>query len=119
MNDSLYRDNLLDHYHFPRNYGLTGDFDIEAKGENPLCGDSLTLRIKIAGGRIADVRFESEGCVISRASASLLYEDIKGKTIEEAKSLGRERVFELLGVAIVPVRLKCALLPLEAIQEAV
>lgn len=119
MPDSLYRDHLLDHYHHPRNYGLRDgfDFDIETKGANPLCGDSLTLRLKLDGGRISDVCFESEGCVISRASASLFSEYIKGKTVDEVRSLNRECVFGLLGITVMPARLRCALLPLETVQS--
>ncbi|MBI4120595.1 MAG: SUF system NifU family Fe-S cluster assembly protein [Parcubacteria group bacterium] len=117
MEDTLYRDTLLDHYHNPRNYGLRDSFDMEAKGTNPLCGDSLTLRLKLDGGKIFDVCFESEGCVISRASASLLLEHIKGKAVAEAKAVTPEIVFSLLGVAIMPARLKCALLPLETVQS--
>ena len=119
MPDSLYRDHLLDHYYNPRNYGLRDGFDMEVKGTNPLCGDSLTLRLKLDGGKIFDVCFESEGCVINRASASLLLEYIKGKAVAEAKAVTPEKVLGFLGVAIMPARLKCALLPLEAIKEVI
>ena len=116
MNDPLYRDHLLDHYHFPRNYGLRDNFDIEARGENPLCGDLLTLRLKLADGKISATCFESEGCVISRAAASLFSEYIKGRAVAEVRAVTPETVLGLLGVAIMPARLKCALLPLETVQ---
>ena len=116
MEDTLYRDKLLDHYYSPRNYGLRDGFNIEAKGENPLCGDSITMRLKIADQKITDVCFEHEGCVISRAAASLLSEYIKGKAQNEIESLSPEHMLNLLGVAIMPARLKCALLALEAIK---
>ena len=119
MPDILYRDHLLDHYHFPRNYGLRGGFDVEAKAANPLCGDSLTVRLKIESGRVSDFCFESEGCVISRAAASLFSEYIKGKHMAEVKTINPENVLGLLGVGIMPARLKCALLPLEAVKKAV
>lgn len=119
MEDTLYLDHLLDHYHHPRNYGLRDGFDVEVKGENPLCGDSITMRLEITEGRIADACFEHEGCVISRAAASLLLERIKGKTQNEIKSLSPEHMINLLGVAVMPARLKCAMLALEAIQGMV
>lgn len=117
--DSLYRDTLLDHYHFPRNYGLRDGFDVEARAANPLCGDSLTMRLKLVDDKIADIRFESQGCVISRAAASLLSEYIKGKAIAEARAITSETVLGLLGAAIMPARLKCALLALETVKQAV
>lgn len=119
MSDSLYRDHLLDHYYSPRNYGLRDGFDIEARGANPLCGDSLTVRLKVTEGRISDVCFESEGCVVNRAAASMLFERIKGRTKNEARAVSAEEMLSLLGVDIMPARLKCALLALEAIKSAV
>ena len=119
MMDGLYRDKLLSHYHAPKNYGLMEDFDVEAKGENPLCGDSITVRLKLKGSRISEISFENKGCVISRAAASLLFEDIKGKTGEMIRSLTFSSIIGLLEVEPMPARIKCALLPLETIQKAV
>ncbi len=119
MSDSLYHDNLLLHYHRPKNYGLFSDFDIETRGNNPLCGDSLTIRLKFNGEVVADVSFEGEGCVISRAAASLVSEHVKGKSCEEVRAMTSQDVMTLLGVTVMPARMKCAMLALETIQKTV
>jgi nitrogen fixation NifU-like protein len=121
----LYRDVILDHNRRPRNFGPLEEADATSEGFNPLCCDRLTLRLKVAGDRISDIRFEGEGCAISTASASLMTEAVKGKTREEALALF-DRVHRLLtddsagadddlgklaalsGVREYPVRVKCA-----------
>ena len=75
----LYRDVILDHNRVPRNFGRLEPADARAEGHNPLCGDRLTLSLRLAGDRIEDVRFEGQGCAISTASASLMTEAVKGK----------------------------------------
>jgi len=117
MQDSLYHDKLLSHYHSPHNYGLMDDFDVETKGNNPLCGDSVTIRLKFDGDRIGGISFEGEGCVISRAAASLISEDVKNKLRAEIHAMTHEHVIALLGVAPTPARMKCALLAIETIQK--
>lgn len=119
MQDSLYTDRLLEHWRAPQNYGLRDGFDAEARASNPRCGDSLTFRLRCEGDAVADCCFEHEGCVLSRASASLLSEDIKGRPLAEVRSLPPTHALGLLGVPITPGRLACALLPLEAIRQAV
>lgn len=123
LND-LYRDVILDHNRRPRNFGPLEPANAGAEGVNPLCGDRLTLRLNLAGDRIADIRFEGQGCAISTASASLMTEAVKGKTRTEALALF-ERVHRLLtddaadgedlgklaalsGVREYPARVKCA-----------
>ncbi|OHA05835.1 MAG: hypothetical protein A2934_04910 [Candidatus Sungbacteria bacterium RIFCSPLOWO2_01_FULL_47_10] len=118
MNDSFYRDEILSHYHAPRNYGLRSGFDIEARGSNPLCGDSVTVMLKTKNGVVADACFESKGCVISRASASMFLEHIKGKPLDSVRSAGPADVTKLLGVAVMPARVKCATLVLDVLQTA-
>jgi nitrogen fixation NifU-like protein len=120
----LYRDVILDHNRRPRNFGLLEPADASVEGFNPLCGDRLTVRLKMAGDAIADIRFEGQGCAISTASASLMTEAVKGKTRAEALALF-ERVHSLLtddaapadelgklaalsGVREYPARVKCA-----------
>src|SRR3989304_3008599 len=78
--DDLYREVILDHYSHPRNKGELPDPDIKVEGANPLCGDELSIYVKLDGGRVADVRFVGRGCSISQASASMMTEQIKGKT---------------------------------------
>jgi nitrogen fixation NifU-like protein len=123
LND-LYRDVILDHNRHPRNFGVLEPADATVEGFNPLCGDRLTVRLKMSGEEIADIRFEGQGCAISTASASLMTEAVKGKTRSDALALF-ERVHRLLtddtapsdelgklaalsGVREYPARVKCA-----------
>jgi nitrogen fixation NifU-like protein len=94
LND-LYRDVILDHNRRPRNFGGLEPSDASAEGFNPMCGDRLTLRLQMAGGKIGEIRFEGQGCAISTASASLMTEAVKGKTPAQALELF-ERVHALL-----------------------
>jgi nitrogen fixation NifU-like protein len=123
LND-LYRDVILDHNRRPRNFGTLDPADASVEGFNPMCGDRLTVRLKMAGDRIDDIRFEGQGCAISTASASLMTEAVKGQTRAQALALF-ERVHNLLtddaapcdelgklaalsGVREFPARVKCA-----------
>jgi nitrogen fixation protein NifU and related proteins len=123
LND-LYRDVILDHNRRPRNFGPLEPADASVEGFNPMCGDRLTLRLKLAADKIADIRFEGQGCAISTASASLMTEAVKGKTRTQALELF-DRVHRLLtddsapsdelgklaalsGVREFPARVKCA-----------
>ena len=117
--DDLYRQNILDHYQNPRNFGTLPKPDISVEDSNPLCGDKIRMDLRVEDGRIADVRFSGVGCSISRAAASMLTEEIKGKTLEEVKRIGREEVLEMLGIELGPVRLKCALLALKTLKVGV
>lgn len=120
MPDALYAEKIMSHYYHPLNYGLQGGFDAEKRFANPLCGDILTMRLKFADDRIRDVCFQHEGCVISRAAASLLSEHIKGKTKDEIRNIMPLYIIEeLLGVPIMPARIKCATLALETVQRMV
>ena len=131
----LYRDVILDHNRRPRNFGDLSSPDATIEGYNPLCGDRLTLRLKLAGDRITDIRFEGQGCAISTASASLMTEAVKGKTRSEAMALF-ERIHRLLtddaapvddelgklaalsGVREFPARVKCASLCWHTLNSA-
>jgi nitrogen fixation protein NifU and related proteins len=121
----LYRDVILDHNRHPRNFGTLADANGHAEGHNPLCGDRLSLAVKLDGERIADIRFEGKGCAISTASASLMTEAVKGKARAEARALfdkvhallTREdapadpalgKLAALSGVREFPARVKCA-----------
>lgn len=119
MSDPLYTGILLTHYYFPQNYGLREDFDVEAKGYNPLCGDLVIVRAKFHDGSVGDISFEHQGCVISRAAASLLYEEIKGKSREKIRALALPDALSFLGIPLMPARIKCAALALETIQKIV
>ena len=114
--DDLYRQNILDHYQNPRNWGTLPHPDITAEDANPLCGDRLRMDLEVKDGRIEQVRFTGQGCSISRAAASMLSEAIEGKTVEEVKRIGREDMLEMMGIELGPVRLKCALLALKTLK---
>ena len=115
----LYREYILDHYKNPRNYGEIPDPDISHEEYNPLCGDRLVIQLKLDQDRVVDVKFHGEGCAISQASASMLTEQIQGKSLDELKALTKEDILEMLGIPISPVRLKCALLSLKALKAGI
>jgi len=117
--DDLYRQNILEHYQNPRNFGTLERPDISAEDSNPLCGDEIRIDLLVKDGVIEDVRFSGKGCSISRAAASMLTEEIRGKTLEEVKRIGKDDVLEMLGIELGPVRLKCALLALKTLKVGV
>jgi nitrogen fixation NifU-like protein len=117
--DDLYRQNILDHYQNPRNYGTLDHPDLSAEDSNPLCGDEIRMDLRIRDGVIEDVRFSGKGCSISTAAASMLTEEIRGKTLDEVKRIGKDQVLEMLGIELGPVRLKCALLALKTLKMGV
>lgn len=137
--DALYQEIILEHNRKPRNFGTLPDADATIEGRNPLCGDELSLQLKLDGDTIEDVRFTARGCAISRASASMMTSAVKGKGREEAERLGA-RVHQLLtgtleppmtdaerkalgplaalgGVAKFPIRVKCASLAWHALKS--
>ncbi len=114
--DDLYRENILDHYKHPRNHGELSNATITQEEHNPLCGDQLTLYLVVDDDTIKDVRFKGKGCAISQAAASMLTEELVGKTTAEAKLIDKAFVLDLLGIPIGPVRLKCALLSLKTLK---
>ena len=135
--DALYQEIILDHYKNPHHKGLREPFEAEVHHVNPTCGDEVTLRVHLAGGKVADVSYDSVGCSISQASASVMTDLVIGKPIDEAMSIhesfltlmqGRgnvepdEDVLEdgiaFAGVAKFPARVKCALLSWMAWKDA-
>jgi nitrogen fixation protein NifU and related proteins len=115
--DDFYREFILDHYKNPHNFGELADATHRYHDTNPLCGDEITMYLKIgAGDRVDDVAFEGKGCAISVASASILTDEVRGKTLDELKALDRDHVLENLGITLTPARLKCALLSLKALK---
>ncbi len=118
--DQLYQENILDHYRHPRNHGVLEDADVSHEEYNPLCGDRLTIQLKIGpDDRVEAVRFHGHGCAISQASASMLTEMVEGKTLDEVKAIQKQDILDALGIPIGPVRLKCALLSLKALKAGV
>ncbi len=117
--EGIYRENILDHYTNPRNFGKLEIFDVQHREFNPLCGDEVTVQIKLENNLIKNINFHGKGCAISMAASSMLLSELKGKPIENIKNITKEHVFELLSIPISPVRVKCALLCLEAVRRAV
>ena len=118
--DDLYRDEILEHYRRPHNFGTLDEPDARFEGSNPLCGDRITLMLEIDdAGRVTDVAFTGRGCAISQASASMLTDEIRGKTVAEVEALRNQDVLDLLGIEISPARLKCALLSIDTLKKAV
>ena len=116
--DDMYRDYILDHYKNPRNSGELPGATNTYQDANPLCGDEITMSLLIADGLVKDVRFKGRGCAISQASASILTEEIKGKTLDEVRAIDRQHVLENLGIPISPARIKCAMLGLKTLKGA-
>jgi len=116
--DQLYRDFILDHYRNPRNAGTLEHPDATSEALNPLCGDKIRMDLRIRDGKIEDVKFQGRGCAISQASASLLTEEIKGKHLADIAKIGKDEVLANLGISISAARLKCALLGLKVLKEA-
>lgn len=133
--NQLYSEIILEHYQNSPNKKKMEDADIEEKGHNPLCGDVITIYLKMDGDVIKDASFTGQGCAISQASTSMLIDLIKGKKLEEAKKLIQEftdmlykkdvdlddlgDAQALAGVADFPARVKCALLPWKTLEEVV
>ncbi len=117
--DDLYRDEILEHYRQPHNFGTLESPDASYEGNNPLCGDRITMMLAVdADGNVADVAFSGRGCAISQASASLLTDEIKGRPVAEVKEMRNQDILDLLGIEISPARLKCALLSLDTLHHA-
>lgn len=115
--DDFYREFILDHYKNPHNFGELPDATHRYHDTNPLCGDEITMYLKIgADERVEDVKFSGKGCAISQASASILTDEVKGKTLDELKAIDRDHVLENLGITLSPARIKCALLSLKALK---
>ena len=117
---SVYSEIILDYYRHPRNKGTLEHAQISAKDSNPLCGDIIEMQLELdKSNSVRDVRFNGQGCAISQASASMLTELVKGKTIDEVRKISKEEILSLIGGQLSAVRLKCALLSLKVLKTGV
>ncbi len=114
----IYAEEIIAHYEHPHNKGELKNPSVSIHEHNPLCGDDITVYLKIENNKITDVKFSGAGCAISMASASMLTDDIKGKTLTEIEKMGLHEIIELLGIDPGPARLKCATLSLRTVKEA-
>jgi nitrogen fixation NifU-like protein len=118
--ESLYREVILDHYKNPRGHGVIEGADAEAEGQNPLCGDEVSIYVAFGedGETIDEVKFSGRGCAISQAATSMLMEMTKGRTADEVAALDKDELLAEIGVPLTPVRLKCAMLGLTTLKVA-
>ncbi len=118
--EDLYREVILDHYKNPRGHGVIEDAEAEAEGQNPLCGDEVSIYVAFGddGETIDDVRFSGRGCAISQAATSMLMEMAKGRTAQQVAEMDKDELLAEIGVPLTPVRLKCAMLGLTTLKVA-
>ena len=117
--EDLYREVILDHYKNPRGHGLIEDADAQAEGQNPLCGDEVTVSVRFGNGdTVEEIGFEGRGCAISQAATSMLTELVRGRTAQEVAAMEKDELLEEIGIPLTPVRLKCAILGLGVLKVA-
>ncbi|MFD1565408.1 Fe-S cluster assembly sulfur transfer protein SufU [Haloarchaeobius amylolyticus] len=119
LGSDMYRQQILDHYKNPRNYGKLEDPTFTHIGENPMCGDEIRMDVKLDDDEetIEQVAFQGDGCAISQASASMLSGELRGKSVDELLEMDRDDVIDMLGVDISPMRVKCAVLAEKVAQD--
>ncbi|MBI4148985.1 SUF system NifU family Fe-S cluster assembly protein [Candidatus Woesearchaeota archaeon] len=117
--EEIYREHILDLYKHPHNSGKLSSYSFRRRELNPVCGDQIELFVRMDDNKIAEAAFIGHGCAISQASASLLTDFIKGKSVDELKQITRENILSMLGIALGPVRMKCALLALKTLLKGI
>ena len=118
--DQMYREVILDHYKNPRGHGELEDADAHADGQNPLCGDEVSIYVAFAedGDTIDEVKFSGRGCAISQAATSMLTEMVQGKSALAVGTMDKQELLDEIGIELSPVRLKCAMLGLTTLKVA-
>jgi len=116
---SIYQEQILQHSAHPHNFGRLPSATNKILLDNPLCGDVIQMEIEVEGELIKHVMFTGKGCAISKASASMLTDQVKGKSISALRKWDKTSIISMLGIELGPNRLKCALLPLEALQKLI
>ncbi|MFP9060827.1 Fe-S cluster assembly sulfur transfer protein SufU [Natrialbaceae archaeon A-chndr2] len=117
LGSDMYRQQILDHYKSPRNYGELEDPTFTHIGENPMCGDEIRMDVRLDGEEIEQVAFSGDGCAISQAAASMLTTELPGTTVDELLEMDRDDIVDMLGVEISPMRIKCAVLAEKVAQD--
>ena len=116
MSNDFFRETILEHYRHPAHRGTLPDATISHEEDNPLCGDLIRIDLIVKDEIVQDVKFSGHGCAISLATADMLLDEVKGKTLNEVQKLDKQTVLDLLGVPLTPARLKCALLSLKVLK---
>ena len=117
--DEIYRENILDHFRHPHNYGILERYSIKHKENNPSCGDNLELFVLLEKNKVKEVKFYGKGCAISMASASMLTNKMKSMSLQELKQITQEQVLEMIGVPLGIVRSRCGLLSLKVLEKGI
>lgn len=115
----LYREIILDHNRNPRNRGTLDPADFSYEDTNPLCGDEVRIDLRVANGRVAEIKFSGRGCAVSQASTSILTEMVQDMPLDEVKALTKDDLLDELGIPVSPARLKCALLGLKVLKAGI
>jgi len=115
----IYREQIIDHYKNPRNFGKLKSKSKSSHGENPSCGDSISLDVVIEKSKIKDIKFSGEGCAIAMASASMLTEKVKGMKITDIAGIDFDDIEKMLSIKINPSRRTCALLSLMVLKKII
>ena len=120
LDQQMYREVILDHYKNPRGHGAREPHDAHAEGQNPLCGDEVSIFVRFGddGDTIDDIIFEGRGCAISQAATSMLTEMVKGRKASEVAVLPKDELLDEIGIPLTPIRLKCAILGLGVLKVA-
>ena len=120
LDQQMYREVILDHYKNPRGHGVLEPADAHAEGQNPLCGDEVSISVRFGedGDTIDEIAFEGRGCAISQAATSMLTEMVKGRKASEVAVLPKDELLEEIGIPLTPIRLKCAILGLGVLKVA-
>ena len=114
--EDFYREIILEHYKHPAHRGTLPNATISHEEDNPLCGDRIRIDLLVKADVVQDVKFSGQGCAISQASADMLTEEIKGKTLDEVRKIDKQFILDMIGIPLTPARLKCALLSLKVVK---
>ncbi|MBI2143255.1 SUF system NifU family Fe-S cluster assembly protein [Candidatus Woesearchaeota archaeon] len=117
--EDLYREEIIDHYRNPRNFGEMMDADVSYRDHNPVCGDEITMQLRMENGTVKEAMFTGKGCAISQAAASMLTEEARGKSSKAVVAMTKDDMLKIVRINPGPVRIKCAMLALRALQKGI